>query len=96
MRISYSPWRWGLCFFAFPALWIAGSLGTGLQAVLMIPAAVVIALLSALTAYRSGRGKRGALGHFLGTSLMMVVALIIAIAIVFTIYCGDGSTEGVC
>ena len=96
MRVAHTPARWILCFVALPALWIAVSLGSGLQAVLMIPAAVVIAVLSALTAYRSGRGNRGALGHFLGTSAMMGVAFVIAIAIVFTIYSGDGSTEGVC
>jgi len=95
MRIEGTLARWFVCFVALPALWIAGSLGTGFQAVLMIPAAVVVALLSALTAYRSGRGKRGALGHFFGTSAMMGVAFAIAIAVLFTFYCGDGS-EGDC
>jgi Na+-driven multidrug efflux pump len=96
VRVYYTVGRWVFCFLALPALWIAVSLGTDLQAVLMIPAAIVIALLSALTAYRSGRGKRGTLGHFLGTSLMIGVAFSITIAILFAIYCGDGSTEGVC
>jgi predicted membrane protein len=96
VRAADTPARWSLCFLVLPALWIAGSLATDLQAVLMIPAAVVVALLSALIAYRSGRGKRSALGHFLGTGVMMGVAFAVTVVIVFTIYCGDGSTEGVC
>jgi hypothetical protein len=90
------PARWIVCFLALPAVWIAWSLETGLQAVLMIPAAAVIALLSALTAYRSGCGKRGAFGYFLGTSAMMGVAFAIAVATIFTVYCDRGETEGAC
>ena len=96
MRVAHALTRRVLCFFALPALWIAGSLATDLQAVLMVPAAVVIALLSALTAYRSGRGNLGAFGYFLGTSLMMGIAFAIAIWVLFEIACGDGSTEGLC
>ena len=79
--------RWIVCFFALPALWIAGSIATDLQAVLMIHAAFVMAMLSAWTAYRSGLGKRGTLAYFLGTVAMMGVAFIVAIATLFTI-CG--------
>jgi hypothetical protein len=89
VRIANAPARWTLCFLALPALWIAGSLATDVHAESMIPAAFVIALLSALTAFRSGRGRRGALGYLLGTGAMMFVALLIAIATIFTIYCGD-------
>jgi hypothetical protein len=96
VRVAHALTRRVFCFFALPALWIVGSLATDLQAVLMVPAAVVMALLSALTAYRSGRDKLGAFGYFLGTSLMMGVAFAIAIWVLFEIACGDGSTEGVC
>ena len=96
MRVYDTAWRWALCFMALPALWIAVGLGTDLQAVVMIPAAIVIALLSALTAFRSGLGERGALGYFFGTGCMIGVALAVTIAILFTAYCGDGRTEGVC
>ena len=96
MRVAHTPARWILCFLALPALWIAVSLATNFQAVLMVPAAVVIALLSALSAYRSGRGGRGAFGYLLGTGAMMVVAFAVAVVILFTVVCGDGSTEGVC
>lgn len=90
MRVTNTPARWILCFLGLPALWITGSLATGLHAVLMIPAAVVIALLSALTAYRSGRSNLRALGYFLGTGAMMGVAFAIAVATIFTIYCDRG------
>ena len=69
-------------------LWIAGSWATKFQAVSMVPAAVFFALLSALTAFRSGCGGRGAVGYFLGTGAMMGVAFIISIAVIFTIACG--------
>ena len=62
----------------------------------MIPAAIAVALLSALTAHRSGRGKRGALAYFVGTGAMMGVAFIIAVATIFTVYCDGGRTEGPC
>jgi hypothetical protein len=55
----------------------------------MIPAAFVIALLSAAIGYRSRRGKSAALGYFLGTSAMMGVALTIAVATTVTFFCGD-------
>ena len=58
----------------------------------MIPAALVIALLAALTAYRSGRGAFGALGYFLGTGVMLGVAFAIAVVAIFTIYCDRGET----
>lgn len=89
VRVGNAPVRWVVCFLALPTLWIATSLGTDLQAVGMIPVAFVIALLSAVIAYRSGGGKCVALGYFLGTSTMMVVALAIAVATIFTFYCGD-------
>jgi hypothetical protein len=81
-----------LCFFSLPALWIAVSLATDVQAILMVPAAVVTALLSALTAYRSGRGALGAFGYFLGTSVMMGVAFAIAVAVLLEIYCEEDNT----
>ena len=96
MRVYNTAARWAFCFLALPALWIAISLATDLQAVVIIPAAVVIALLSALTAYRSGRGTRGMLGYFLATSCMMGIAFVIAVAILFTVACGGGYTEGPC
>ena len=95
MRITHTIARRVVCFFVLPALWAAGSVFTGWHAVLMIPAAVVIALLSTLTAYRSGRGKPGALGYFLGTGVMLGVAFAIATVTLLAIYCGD-STEGAC
>ena len=96
LLVTNTPARWILCFLALPALWCAVSVATGMQAVLMIPAAVVVALLSTLTGYGSGRGKLAAFGYFLGTCVMMAVAFAIAVATIFTIICGDGSTEGVC
>ena len=96
MRVANTPARWAVCFLALPALWIAGSFATDFQAVSMVPAAVFFALLSALTAYRSGRGSLRTFGYLLGTGAMMGIAFFIAIVVLFTLACGDGSTEGVC
>jgi hypothetical protein len=93
MRVDHTTTRWIVCFIALPALWALASLATHLQAVSMIPAAVVAALLSALTAFRSGRGKHAALGYFLGTGAMMAVAFAITIVTIFTIYCGDADAD---
>jgi hypothetical protein len=96
VRVTHTATRWVFCFVALPAAWIAASLAGHLQAVEMIPGAVIAALVSALTAYLSGRGKRAALGYLLGTGLIMVLALVIAIATIFTVGCDRGETEGAC
>jgi hypothetical protein len=95
VRVDDTRARWILCFVALPALWAVASLGTHLQAVSMIPAAFVAALLSASTAYRSGRGKHGALGYFLGTGAMLGVAFAITVIAILSVYCGD-SIDGDC
>jgi hypothetical protein len=66
MRLTNTPARWILCFLVIPVLWVVLGAGTGLHAVLMIPAAALAASLSALTAYRSGKGTPGPLGTSLG------------------------------
>jgi hypothetical protein len=77
-----------LSFLVLPALWIAASIATGMQAVWMIPAAAVIALVSAMIRYRSGPRLHRAVAYFLGTGMMMGVAFAIAVATLFTI-CGN-------
>jgi hypothetical protein len=96
MRLTNTPARWILCFLVLPVLWVVLGAGTGLYAVLMIPAAALAASLSALTAYRSGKGTPAAVGYFVGTGVMMGAVFMMFVATVFTIYCGDGDTSGGC
>jgi hypothetical protein len=96
VRVTNAPARWVLCFLIVPVLWLALGAGTGLHVVLMVPAAVIAASLSAATAYRSGRGNLATLGYFLGTGAMMGAALVLFVATIFTIYCDRGETSGAC
>ena len=93
MLVANTRARWFVCFVALPALWIAFSVETGWHAVLMIPAAVLVAVVSALIAYGSGLGGGSAVGYFIGTAVMMGVAFFIAVATLFTIYCGGDDTS---
>ena len=95
MRVTHTLARRVLCFLVLPALWAVGSVLTDWHAVLMIPLAFVAALLSASTAYRSGRGGLGALGYFFGTGVMLGVAFAVATVTLLAILCPDG-TEGAC
>ena len=96
MRVTNTPARWVFCFLVLPAAWLGFGAASGLHAALMVPAAVVVALLSAATAYRSGRGSWAAAAYFVGTALMMLAAFMILVAIIFTISCEPGETEGAC
>jgi hypothetical protein len=89
VRITGIRARWLLCFVALPTLWIAVSAVTDFQAVQMIPLAIALGAVSALTAYRSGRGLQGAIAYVLGTAAMMGVAFGIAVAIIFSTCGGE-------
>jgi hypothetical protein len=54
----------------------------------IIQTAVVIALVSALIGYGSGRRLSLAVGYFLGTGAMIGVAFALAVATLFT-FCGQ-------
>ena len=94
--MTNAPARWTFCFLVLPAAWLTLGVATGLHVVIMIPAAVVTAGLSAATAYSSGRGHLEAFAYFLGTGAMMVVAVSIFVIAMFTYYCRDGNTFGAC
>jgi hypothetical protein len=79
-----------------PAAWLTFGVATGIHVVIMISAAVVAALLSAATAYRSDLGHVEALGYFIGTGVMMGVAIVLFIVSLFTYYCRGGDTSGAC
>lgn len=92
--VANTPARWALCFLVLPVIWIAGSLATGVHAVRMIPAALLVSLASSLTAWRSGRGVHAVVGYFVGAAALMGVAFAVAVVAMFTISC-DG-TGGDC
>ena len=64
-----------------------------LQAVLMVPAAVAVAVLSAFVGSAGGRGERGALVYLLVTAAMLGLAFVVAVVLVWEVYCGGGETE---
>jgi hypothetical protein len=97
VRLTSTRTRWVVCFVALPALWIAATLlSADLGAAGMISAAGLVALLSALTAHRSGLRARARVGYFVGTVAMMGLAITIAIIVLFGVYCDDGYTSGAC
>ena len=96
MRLTNTPARWILCFLVLPALCVALAVGTGLHAVLLISAAALAASLSALTAYRSGKGTPAAVGYFVGTGVMMGAVFMVFVVTFHTIYCSRVDTPGGC
>ena len=96
MRVTHAPARWIVCFLLLPAAWLTFGVATGAHAVVMIPAAVVAALLSATTAYRSDRGHLEAVLYFIGTAAMMGLAILVFSLALLTYYCRGGDTSGGC
>jgi hypothetical protein len=86
VRITNAPARFIVCFLILPAAWLTFGIATGAHVVIMIPAAVVAALLSATTAYLSGGGHREAVVYFIATGAMMGLAIFVFIVSLFT-YC---------
>ena len=96
MRITNVPTRLFFCFLILPAAWLGFAIATRMDDDTMIPAAVVMALLSATTAYRSGRGPGEAIVYFVATAAMMWLARFLFYVSLLTYYCWGGDTEGAC
>ena len=87
MRVTNTAVRWAVCFVALPTLfWLTAPLITrayrGDPGGFLIADAIVVSLLSSLTAYRSGLGWQGAIRYLITAAIIGVTLTIVVVAVV--------------